>query len=199
MKIFSASICFSIGNFEGDVQYIYYMSLPINTLRKRLQDLIENSERGYMAALSALSSVPDGTIHIIAYGRQKTVTYKVWRQLHNAEPKLPPPPDFSDDAAETKVVPKLGFADYETECFVAAFQQYYSIDDRFHSAEEYALSVGLTGKKVKCLLSGEFDFHLDGRRKTVIARSFGMTPDEFVKENPVKFQQRNEENRQHEY
>ena len=70
---------------------MWHMSLPIDNLRKRLQELIKNNERGYMANLSELSGIPDGTIHRVAFGKQKTVTYKIWKKLFKVEPELPPP------------------------------------------------------------------------------------------------------------
>ena len=76
------------------------MSLPIHTLRKRLQELIKIKKRGYMATLSELSGIPDGTIHRIAYGKQKTVTYKVWKKLHDVAPELPSPLSMVHPASE---------------------------------------------------------------------------------------------------
>lgn len=154
------------------------MSLPIHALRTRLQELIKISKRGYMATLSAMSGVPDGTIHRIAYGKQNAVTYKVWQQLHTADPQLPPPPAVDAETEEDNTVVKQA-TDRENDYFIAALQHLYPVDGKFHDFEAFALSVGLTEKAARALLSGDYAFIPEHSQKQVIAHSFGMSLDEF--------------------
>lgn len=147
------------------------MSLPIQKLRLKLQELIEKNNRGYMASLAAASTVPDGTIYRIAYGKQKTVTYKIWKQLYDTEPQLPAPPTFIDDADDS---------DGPARYFVAALRHLFPIDNRFKTAEDLALSVGLRSSEIKRLLRGDGSKMPSQRHCSVIAHAFGMSLDEFL-------------------
>jgi DNA-binding Xre family transcriptional regulator len=155
------------------------MSLPIELLRKRLTELIKFSKRGYMATLAEHSGVPDGTIHRIAYGKQKTVTYKVWKQLHDAAPELPPPPTIQSDPATYPVASEKLVAS-EKHHFTVALQHFFPIDEKFKTVEDLALSVGLTEHNVECLLSGDFSFFPSNQQQSVIAHAFGMSLDDFL-------------------
>jgi DNA-binding Xre family transcriptional regulator len=149
------------------------MSLPIKLLRERLIELIKLSKRGYMATLAEHSGVSDGTIHRIAYGKQKTVTYKVWKQLSDAAPELPPPPSIESDFAKYPVAS-------ENHHFAVALQHFFPIDEKFKTVEDLALSVGLTEHNVECLLSGDFSFFPSNQQQSVIAHAFGMSLDDFL-------------------
>jgi hypothetical protein len=151
------------------------MSLPIHFLRKRLKELIKMNKRGYMAMLSCLSGVPDGTIHKIAYGKQKTVTYKVWKKLYEAMPELPAPPVIYVDNTEDAVAIKP-----ERQYFIAALKHFYITDSKFKTFEDLALSVGLKTTDVKCLLKGKDSLALNKQQKTVLAHAFGLSLDEFI-------------------
>jgi hypothetical protein len=152
------------------------MSLPIYNLRVKLQELIKFKKRGYMALLSELSGVPDGTIHRIAFGKQRMVTYEVWKKLHDADPDLPPPPSLQYDADVTG----NGGVAHEKKYFIAALQHYYPVDEKFKTAEDLALSVGLTEKDIKGLLMGDSACIPNEQQQRVIAHAFGMSIDEFL-------------------
>lgn len=155
------------------------MSLPIHILRKRLLDLIKLNERGYMATLSERSGVPDGTIHRIAYGKQKTVTYKIWKQLYDVEPELPPPQLIQDYSSEYPLA-QTSTPEPEKLRFAAALRHFFPIDEKYKTFEDLALSVGLTEKNVKCLFADDFSYSPTEQQKTMIAHAFGMSLDEFL-------------------
>ena len=154
---------------------MWHMSLPIDNLRKRLQELIKNNERGYMANLSELSGIPDGTIHRVAFGKQKTVTYKIWKKLFKVEPELPPPTSINSSTEAVDVDKNK-----ELKPFIAAIQHYYPIDEKFKTPEDLALSVGLRETEVKSLLLGDFAYIPTKQQKEVMAHAFGMSLNEFI-------------------
>jgi hypothetical protein len=156
------------------------MSLPIIQLRERLQKLIKFSERGYMATLSANSGVPGGTIHKIAYDdKQKTVTYKVWKQLYDVEPQLPPPPSTQPAyrAEPDYLAPNI---DAEDKWFIKALQEFFPTDGNFKTVEDLALRVGLREKDIRGLLIGDVSFIPNEQQKKIIAHGFGMQLDDFI-------------------
>jgi len=152
------------------------MSLPIHTLRKRLQELIRVSKRGYMATLASLSGVPDGTINRIAFGKQTTVTYKVWKQLHDADSELPPPPTIQQGTPEQLGVNQEGLL------FVTALQHFFPIDAKFKSPEDLAASVGMKAKDIRSLLKGDFRVMPNIQEQKHVSSAFGMRLDEFIGE-----------------
>jgi hypothetical protein len=152
------------------------MSLPIINLRKRLQELIRNNKRGYMTRLAESAGVPDGTVHRIAYGKQKTVTYKIWKSLYDAEPNLPAPTFLNNDEDNN---PKVGNTN-ELQRFIAALQYYYSKDERFNTADDLAMSVGLKESEAESLLAGDDSYTPTNQQKQVIAHAFGLSFDDFI-------------------
>lgn len=151
------------------------MSLPVHHLRERLKKLIKSNKRGFMAALSSLSGVPDGTIHKIAYGKQKTVTYKVWKKLHEAVPKLPAPPAIHGDDSRPAMA-----VEPEKQRFIAALKHLFLTDGKFRTAEDLALSVGLKESGVKRLFKGDYSCVPNEQQKTVIAHAFGLSLKQFL-------------------
>lgn len=163
----------------GKVCNMLPMSLPIQGLRKRLLELIKSHKRGYMAMLAERSGLPDGTIHRIAYGKQTTVTYKVWKQLSDVAPELPPPPAMQGDASE-KALALKSTVEPAKRYLAAALQHFFPIDEKFKTAEDLALSVGLTEPDIKRLLYGDLSFFPSDQQQLVIAHAFGMSLDEFL-------------------
>lgn len=65
-------------------------TLPVDALRKKLMTL---TRRGYRVDLAKKSGVNTATIHRIAFGPQKCVTYENWKALHEGDPENIPSPD----------------------------------------------------------------------------------------------------------
>lgn len=153
------------------------MSLPVEPLRQKLRELIKLSKRGYMAALASLSGIPDATIYRIAFGKQQTVTYKIWQQLHRVAPELPAPPSMQE---ETHAATADLSEDFEMHCFVTSLQHVFLMHDRFKKAEDLALSVGLRTRDIKSLLKGDHHYIPGAYERKAIAHAFGMRLDDFV-------------------